>query len=339
MREPARASHKSPHSDNGISLTGFWRIYEIHRQVQQGKYPNCATLARDLEVHRRTIERDIGRLKDFFGAPLAYDPSKKGYYYTDEFNLPSMRLREGEAVALLLGQKILSQCKGTPFEQSVRDAMNKVRLLMPHEMEDNLLRTMESVSFHVEPLRGEEPKVVRAYETLARAIEERRTVSMDYFSPSRRRLTERLVDPYHLRLVDGAWYCIGYCHERQEVRTFALDRITRIALTDSSFEVQPGFSIEKYLADSLTIERGEPRKVVIEFSPEEAVYIQGRKWHKSQILEVLPDGGLRMTLTIGGLGEVKRWVMSMGPNAWVREPADLKEEIRRDLQEALKRYE
>lgn len=338
MTAAAQASEESPRSSDGISLSGFWRLYEIHRQVQEGRYPNCTSLANDLEVHRRTIERDIGRLRDFFGAPIAYDSSKRGYYYTEEFSLPSMRLREGEAVALFLGQKLLAQCKGTPFEELVKDAMKKVRLLMPQEIEENLQRTMEVVSFHVEPLRGEEEKVSRAYETLVRAIEERRSVAMNYFSAGRGELTHRLMDPYHLRLVEGAWYCIGYCHERREVRTFALDRVQDVEITENHFEVQPGFSIEKYLADSLAIERGEPRTVVIEFVPSESVYIQGRTWHKSQKLESLPGGGLRMTLTVGGLGEVKRWVMSLGANAWVVEPPELREEIRRELEATLGRY-
>ena len=93
------------------------------------------------------------------------------------------------------------------------------------------------------------------------------------------------------------------------MRTFALDRMTGLGVTGESFKVPADFSVEEYLAGSLAIERGEPRKVVIEFDHGEAPYIRGRQWHHSQTLEELPDGTLRMTLTVGGLGEVMRWVM------------------------------
>ena len=85
------------------------------------------------------------------------------------------------------------------------------------------------------------------------------------------------------------------------MRTFALDRMTGLGITGESFKVPADFSVEEYLAGSLAIERGEPRKVIIEFDRGEAPYIRGRQWHHSQTLEELPDGTLRMTLTVGGL--------------------------------------
>ena len=122
------------------------------------------------------------------------------------------------------------------------------------------------------------------------------------------------------------------------MRTFALDRMTGLGVTGESFKVPADFSAEEYLAGSLAIERGEPRKVVIEFDHSEAPYIRGRQWHHSQTLEELPDGTLRMTITVGGLGEVMRWVMSLGSHAWVVEPEDLRERIAAEVEAMRKRY-
>lgn len=321
------------------NLAGFWRLCEIHRLISQGTYPNCPELAKKLEVSLRTVERDIERLRDLFGAPVEYDRVRKGYYYTAPFELPPMRFREGEAIAIFLGQKLLMQCKGTPFEDFVGQAMAKIRMFLPQSIEVNVEKVIDAVSFHSEPLRGEEMEVAERYQTLTRAIEEQKSVTTDYFSASRQAVTHRKIDPYHLRLVDGAWYCIGYCHERREVRTFALDRMMNLQMTDDSFEVPADFSVDEYLASSLTIERGEPRKVVIEFDQCEAPYIKGKRWHKSQVLEELPNGNLRMTLNVGGLGEVMRWVMSLGSKAWVVEPEDLRERVILELEAALEKYE
>lgn len=320
------------------NLTGFWRLYEIHRLVSQGTYPNCPTLAKHLETAVRTVERDIERLRDLFQAPLEYDRQRGGYHYTGTFELPAMRLREGEAIAMFLGQKLLMQCKGTPFEEFVSQAMAKIRMFLPQSIEVNLEKVLGSVSFHTDPLRGEEMEVAERYQTLSRAIEQQKSVTTDYYTASRQAVTHRKIDPYHLRLVDGAWYCIGYCHERQEIRTFALDRMTSLQAGEDSFETPASFSVEEYLSGSWSIERGEPRKVVIEFDKGEAPYIRGKRWHKSQVLEELPDGLLRMTLTIGGLGEVMRWVMSLGSHAWVVEPEDLRVRIALELEAAMANY-
>lgn len=323
---------------SGINLAGFRRIMETHQLISQGRYPNCSYLADHFEVTRRTAERDIERLRDQFRVPIEYDPKRRGYYYTAPVELPSVRLQEGEAIALFLGQRLLMQCRGTPFEKFVVEAMEKIRILLPTSVEVYLDHALDTVSFHADPLRGDEIEVADRYQLLYRAIHRQITISTDYYTAARQDVTHREIDPYHLHFMDGAWYCIGLCHLRGEVRTFALDRMMNLCETASSFQIPADFSVEDYLADSLAIERGEPQKVVIEFAPCEAPYIQGKTWHKGQVVEELPDGSLRMTITIGGLGEVKRWVMSLGSRAWVVEPEELREEVRRELDAARGRY-
>jgi predicted DNA-binding transcriptional regulator YafY len=333
-----RSSYQQKLKTDGINLSGFWRLYEIHRLISQETYPNCPSIAAYLEVNQRTVERDIERLRDLFGAPIEYDRVRRGYRYTGPFELPSMKLREGEAIALFLGQRLLMQCKGTPFERFVQQAMAKIRVMLPQSIEVNLERVLDSVSFHVEPLRGEEVEVAERWQALTQAIDDRRTIETDYYTASRQASSRRKIDPYHLRLFDGAWYCIGYCHERREVRTFALDRMTDLQVTGDTFIVPDDFSVEEYLAGSLGLERGVPRKVVIEFDPSEAPYIRGRKWHHSQMLEEKPDGTLRMSLTIGGLGEIMRWVLSLGSHAWVVEPEELREKIATEIEKMQEKY-
>ncbi len=320
------------------NLVGFWRLCEIHRLVSEGAYPNCRQLAERLGVHRRTIERDIERMKDLFGAPVAYDAARRGYFYTETFTMPPMKLKEGEAIVLFMGQKLLAQCRGTPFEDLVQNAVAKIAMLLPGEIEMDLERAVQSVSFHVEPLRGEEVLVAGRYQAISQAISERKRLMIGYYSAARGTLTTRKVDPYHLRLTEGAWYLIGHCHMRGEARIFALDRITSLEVTEETFPYPQEFSIDDYLADSLVLERGEPRRVVIEFSPEAAPYVRGRRWHSSQIIEELPGGGLKMTLVVGSIGEVTRWVMSYGKNAKVVEPQDLRSSVKRELLRALDGY-
>ena len=322
----------------GVNITGFWRLYEIDKLIAGGYYPNCVYLAEHLEVHKRTVERDIERLRDQFRAPIEYDPKRKGYYYSAPFSLPAMKLQEGEAIAIFLGQKLLAQCKGTSLEDSLKKAMLKIRLLLPDEIEVDLERALEAVSFHVDPLRGDEIKVAQTYQVIAEAMGKGRTVQIDYYTASRDDHTRRKIDPYHLRLSEGSWYCIGFCHERKEERIFALDRIKSIRITDETYQIPSSFSVEEYFGDSLTLERGEPQKVVIEFDKTQVPYVRDKVWHSSQSLEDLPDGGLRLSLITGSLGEVKRWVMSLGQHAVLIEPQFLRDEIREELERAQANY-
>lgn len=313
----------------GLERHSFYRIHRIDYLIRQSAYPNVPKLSRRLEVSTRTIERDIEFLRDSLGAPLKYDPKRRGYYYTrSDFSLPSVKLTAGELVTLYLGQKLLSQYKGTAFETSIIRAFTKIRTFLPEEVEIDFANLDEFLSFDVKPLRGEEHHVAETFQEIARALKDHETIKITYYTASRDAESSRLVDPYHLRCHEGAWYLIGYCHRRCEVRTFALDRVRKLKHTKRQFKVQPGFSLEEYLGHSLGIERGrELHEVVVWFDAEAARWVKERMWHPTQEIIFQDDGSLVFKAFLSGLGEVKRWVLGYGVHAKVLSPIQLREEI------------
>ncbi len=62
-------------------------------------------------------------------------------------------------------------------------------------------------------------------------------------------------------------------------------------------------------------------------------------WHESQKAEKQPDGSLILTFQVAGLDEIKRWVLSLGPEAEVLAPPQLDEGIRQELHRTLQGYE
>ena len=83
-------------------------------------------------MSRRTIQRDIEFMTDRLGAPIAYDHRRRGYYYTvANFQLPSVRLTEGELVAIFLGQRVLAGYAGSPYEGLIRSAFEKICAALP----------------------------------------------------------------------------------------------------------------------------------------------------------------------------------------------------------------
>ena len=84
------------------------------QMIRQGGHPNVVVLADRLEVHRRTILRDVEFLRNSWGAPLEYSRQHKGYFYTNpDFALPCLRLTEGELVAFFLAERLM-QLGGAP---------------------------------------------------------------------------------------------------------------------------------------------------------------------------------------------------------------------------------
>ncbi len=65
----------------------------------------------------------------------------------------------------------------------------------------------------------------RSLPTLREAVRVRTTVSIHYYTPNTDAVTERRVDPLDVSLADGHWYLRGWCHLRQDLRSFRVDRI------------------------------------------------------------------------------------------------------------------
>ena len=316
------------------------RIYQIDSLIRSGRYPNVPELAQRLETSIRTVEKDIEYLKNYFFAPLQYSHKRRGYYYTEKnFMLPQINFTEGEIVALFLGQKLLRRYHGTPYEELIRFAFEKIAKLLPEHISVDLELFDQAVSFEVEPVRGEEPLLLERYNCLISALKEKRPVVADYYSAYRNARSSRMIDPYHLLFKHGVWYLIGYCHNRQEVLMFALDRMERLEITEQIFAPDPDFYIERYLGDSLSIERGSaPVEVKILFDRHQARWICERRWHPSQQLETRPDGSVLLSMTVSGLGDVKRWALGFGSHAEVLAPAELREEVKREIEGMGRRY-
>jgi predicted DNA-binding transcriptional regulator YafY len=68
-------------------------------------------------------------------------------------------------------------------------------------------------------------------------------------------------------------------------------------------------------------------EVVIQFNELVADYIREKKWHESQVLREMPDGGLELGMKLSSLAEVERWVLGWAGNARVLQPPELAESV------------
>lgn len=314
------------------------RILEIDRQVRAFMYPNARSLAQKLEVSERTIYQDRQFLVDRLGAPLAYDRRRGGWYYTEpNWVLPSVFITEGELLAFFLSVEIAKRYLGTAFEKPLRSAVEKITAGLKGQVEVNLKELQEW--YVLAP-----PSVVLVREELLldlhRAIKQRRRIRMRYFTASRGCWQVRVVEPYHLYNLRGDWYLIAFDHLRGAMRVFHAGRISEWEVLPQTFVRDPQFSVEEWMAQAFVAERGEePVEVAIRFDPYQARYIRERRWHPTQSIEELPDGGLILRFSTGGLEEVKRWVMGYGSHAEVLKPSSLREAVKEEIERMGKMYQ
>ena len=126
---------------------------------------------------------------------------------------------------------------------------------------------------------------------------------------------------------------------RGEIRTFVLDRIKMLRMTDEEFSIPKDFDFEKFIRHSFKVMQDELYTVRIRISPSWAKYVGEKIWHESQEIQKLFDGGIEINFRVAGLDEIKQWVLSLGPEAYVMEPEDLKDLVENELRNALAQYD
>jgi proteasome accessory factor B len=302
------------------------RMMQIHGELAAGKFPNCSTLARQIEVSAKTIQRDLEFMRDRMNLPLAWEPLRNGYHYTEEVEgFPTLQISEGELFALLVAEKALQQYRGTPYEKRLVGALKKLERSLPGTVSLNLAEWEQTVSFRTTA----EPVVnVPIMEALAQAMQKRDQLRLHYRKPGAKNPEARVVDPYHLANVNGEWYLFAFDHLRNDIRTFVPGRIVDVAKTGKSFARPAKFTLEKRLRDSFGV-RSTDGNFAVELRFEERVadYIREKRWHPSQQLKELPDGGVELSLQLGSLVEIQRWVLGWGGAAKVIAPPELAQRV------------
>ena len=155
----------------------------------------------------------------------------------------------------------------------------------------------------------------------------------------RQYIVETDIHPLHLHFWRRAWYVIAFSEAHGEVRTFRLSRFRSVQATERAFPLRR-FSLRDHLDDAwgMTPE-GRKYEIVVDFSPAIAPSVAEITWHRTQKVAFNGDGSCRMRFRVNGLQEIKWWVLSFGDQAVVRQPPELRAEIRQTALASAARHE
>ncbi|MFP4475939.1 MAG: helix-turn-helix transcriptional regulator [Desulfatibacillaceae bacterium] len=322
----------------GDQLARQWRILRHIESSRNGLSVN--EIAELEEVTRRTVYRDLEALQ-LAGFPLLNEPAEGGrkWAFVDgyKFKLPAP-FTPTELMALHLYSDFTRIFEGTFFHDSLKSLHDKVRASLTQETIRFLETVQASFSVGIKPYK-DYTRFREMLNHLSRTIPNRHRVEMVYHALNSEKKTVRKVDPYKVWFFDGTMYLIGHCHLRGEIRTFVLDRIEMLDVTEETFKIPDDFSLDDYLRHSFKVMRTrELYTVRIRISPEWSRWVGERVWHESQRSEKLDDGGIELTFYLAGLDEIRQWVMSLGPEATVVEPPELVNMVVRSMSDALDNY-
>jgi predicted DNA-binding transcriptional regulator YafY len=321
----------------GDQLGRQWKIIRSLIASKRGK--SVQDLASELSCHSRTVYRDLEALQ-VAGFPVYTERKNQKNYWSlmesAKHQIP-IPFNITELMALYFSSDMLKMLKNTLFYDSLESLFQKIKATLPPEYMTYLRHVESSLKVDLKPTK-DYSQFREIIDQINEAILNRRHVRITYFVMSRKKTSQRMVAPYRLWFFDGTFYMLGFCHLRKDIRLFAVDRIRKMVLTDTTFEAPQDFDIENFLRDSFGAFLGDPVQVAIHFSPRVAGYVDEKIWHESQVVEKQKDGSLIFKAEIAGTEEIKFWILRWGKDAVVLEPDSLREEIRMEAEGILRKY-
>lgn len=258
----------------------------------------------DFNVSKRTFQRDLEDIRSIYNIDIQYDFSRK-VYFIDFEQQPEVNERILEAFDTF-------------------NALNITDRLSNH--------------IHFEKRR---PQGTENLYGLLHAIKNQVQINFTYQKYWEDELTERIVEPYALKEFKNRWYVLANDLKDNQVKSFALDRLTDFEITKRKFQFPNDFNINdhyKYCFGIISPNGHKPQEVILSFDPFQGKYIKSLPLHESQQILIDNEEELRVKLTLFVTHDFFMELLSYGENLKVIEPESLIKDIKNSLQTTLKQY-
>lgn len=178
--------------------------------------------------------------------------------------------------------------------------------------------------------------------TALEAAKENRRIRFAYAGFNRSRVEENILfEPYMLRLYRQRWYMVGYkvSSSEPQVRTYALDRVKSLSLTDTSFLRNDDFDAEVIFGNIIGVSssKAQTKIVRLKTSSSQAKYLRALPLHSSQSEEIGHDHSI-FTYHLKLNYELAHEILSMGAEVQVLSPPELRAMIIEELRNLNKIY-
>jgi predicted DNA-binding transcriptional regulator YafY len=284
-----------------------------------------------------TLEKDLQAMRAEFDAPIRFSKSYGGYYYSDpDFSLQGVPLSAEEMESIRTAINTLGQFRTVPIFQHFGSAIDKLTTRMTLE-QVSPSASEEVVQFEQAPSTAGTEHIA----PILQAIYNRQSIEFTHQKFTDDEVVFRRVDPYLLKEYRNRWYLIGYSHLAQDIRTFGLDRISSVTITDKGFVRRPDFDPDLYFRYSvgITTSGGKPERITFTATRTLTRYLQSQPIHESQ-----QEIGTQGDLTVFSLhtlitSELLITLLGYGKSLRVLSPESLVEKMRHETREMLALYE
>jgi predicted DNA-binding transcriptional regulator YafY len=215
------------------------RLFRIVQFLRLGRLLTARALAEKLEVSQRTIYRDIQDLQ-LSGTPIEGEAGV-GYTIRRDFDLPPLMFTRSELTALVLGARLVRAWGGAENVIAATQALQRIEAVLPAD----LRKELDSILLYA-PGSVMEQFLRERLDQLHAACLTRHVVAFEYAREDGAR-SSRSVRPLALVFWSGVWTLTSWCELRNDFRTFRIDRMEQVAVSEREFVPRRGETLDDYL--------------------------------------------------------------------------------------------
>ncbi len=326
----------------------FDRIYKAHQLLKGSRYPitkkqfqeKLANHPEEDEVSPDTVEKTLRSLCKIYGAPLVRetleDRTVRWSYPKGSYELPGLWFSPEQLAGLLLLEQALEQMQAGFLADYLGTFKTAIKTLLGKSGQGLEITGCIKLLHY-----GKRKNQYEHFSTVAQALLNKQKLSINYYSRKRGEHTpNREVSPQRLILYRDNWYLDAYCHNRKELRQFAVDCIEYAEIKSQLAKQLDNKELDKFIHQTYGIFYTPLNDwAVLRFSAYQSRWIKNEVWHPEQKGYFLEDGRYELTVPFGDKTELMREILKYGVDVEVVSPEFLRKEVIQVLQTTLDQYQ
>ena len=319
------------------------RFYRIDQLLNEQRCLSFDAIQDALGVSRATLRRDLQYLRDRLNAPIVYDRLGGGYRFASgenrsapvggpKYELPGLWFNASEIYALLMMQQLLNTVQPGLLGPHIAPLQSRLSALLgsqqnkPEDIEDRI-RIVHT---------GQRAPAPENFELIASALLKRMRLKVQHWHRGRDEKSTREISPQRLVFYRGNWYLDAWCHLRKDLRSFAVETLSDVALLDKPAKEVSAKVLDSRVQNGYGIFGGERTQwAQLRFTPARARWVAAEQWHPDQRGSVLPDSSYQLDVPYSIETELVMDILRHMPDVEVMGPPALRTKVRDKLKAAL----
>ncbi|MBD1380478.1 helix-turn-helix transcriptional regulator [Metabacillus arenae] len=295
-------------------------------------------IAETLEINIRTVYRYIDALC-VSGVPIISEAGHNGGYSLLDHSIEVPLFFDLDEQKALIHASIFAKESGYPFEDSLNSAIAKLKMYTNEKQLDEINRHLTGFDVISTPTN---PKLNSYLQEIEQSVANGFTLEMEYQKRDKQTLASRHINPYGLIHWKSKWYVIAFCHYRQEIRSFRVDRIESLNRTISTFEPPVDFSSKEFFLKNILPDQNTQENLIsVEIKgKEQAINELCQHWLFAHLLVERTNEHVIVKLDEKAIRTYVPYILlSYGKSIQIVEPLFLKERMITILTELLNHYD